>query len=144
MVAYNKFNQFVQDLCLGVHNFSNNTSAVLTVALANLASTPSTSAANLAAVSQISSYSALTTRIANITSCAQSSGTLKLIVADQVLTANATTPVFDNIILYNANSSALQGNALICFWTYGSDISLANNETFTIDYDNTNGVLQIS
>lgn len=139
MAAYNKINQFSEDLAKGVHNLSSN---ALTIALTTTANKPTASNATLSALTQIS-YTNLSARVPTITSCVQTSGTLKLILVDLVLTASGAVAAFGPVVLYNDTPTS-PADPLICWWEYGSDVTLANTETFTIDFDNTNGVLQIA
>lgn len=74
------------------------------------------------------------------TSGAQSSGTYKLVLADLVLTATGSVGPFRYVGIYNDTAS---NKELIGWYDYGSSVTLAAAETFTIDFDPTNGALQI-
>jgi hypothetical protein len=135
MTAFTKLNGFVEHLGTGVHNL--NTGAI-TVALSNTApgseSTPPTGAASaciLANVTQIS-YTNLSTRAFSGVSYSQSSGTGTLSASDLVLTASGSVGPFRYVYVYNDTPTS-PADPLIGYWDYGSSISLANGETFTID-----------
>lgn len=140
MASFNKFNQFVEDLAKGVHNLSTGT---ITCALTAAANAPVAANAVLADLTQIS-YTNCSARAFTTTSAEQTSGTLKLILADLVLTASggAVGP-FRYAVLYNDTPSS-PADPLIGWYDYGSEITLASGETFTIDCDPTNGVLQLA
>jgi hypothetical protein len=136
MATFNKFNQFVQDLANKVHNLGSDS---LKVALTN--SAPTSSNAILSDITEIS-YTNCSSRLISTTSSTQTSGTLKLIVADLTLTASGTVGAFRYVVLYNDTpTSPLK--PLIGYYDYGSSITLATSETLTIDFDQTNGVLQL-
>jgi hypothetical protein len=146
MAAFNKINGFVENLAEKVHNLQ---SDAITVALSNTApgseTTPptgSTAAAILANVTQIS-YTNLSSRVITITTSAQSSGTYSLIGSDLVLTASGAVGPFRYIYIYNDTPTS-PADPLIGYYDYGSSISLASGETFTLDLDNVNGILQIA
>lgn len=136
MAAYNKFNAFVEAVAEKVHNLGSDS---FTIALTNTA--PTSANAALADITEIS-YTNLSTRSVGVaTSSAQTSGTYKLVLPDLTLTASGAVATFRYVVLYNATAS---GNVLIAWWDYGSSITMANGETFLIDFDGTNGVLQIA
>lgn len=139
MVAYNKINQFVEDVAKGVHNLS---TGVSTIALTTTANKPVATNSVLANLTQIS-YTNLGARVPTITSCVQTSGTLKFILADLIMTASGAVAPFGAIVLYNDTPTS-PADPLIAWWEYGSDVTMANTETFTVDFDNVNGVLQIN
>lgn len=146
MASFNKLNGFVEHLAEKVHNLG---SDQLAVALSNTApgseSTPPTgSTANcvLANVTEIS-YTNLSSRAVTTSTSEQSSGTYKLVCADLVLTASGAVGPFRYVYLYNDTPSS-PADPLIGYYDYGSSISLANGETFTIDFDASNGVLTIA
>jgi len=147
MAAFTKLNGFVEHLAKGYEG--NLATATINVALSNTApgseTTPPTGAETaciLANVTQIS-YTNLSSRAVTTTSCVQTSGTLNYILADLVLTASGAVGPFRYVYIVNT-SSTTRTNALIGYYDYGSSISLATGETFTVDFDNVNGVLTLA
>ena len=136
MATFNKFNCFVEDLAEKKHNLGSDT---LTIALCAAANAPVATNTVLANLTQIS-YTNLSSRAVTTTSSAQTSGTYKLVLADLVLTASGSVGPFRYAVLYNDTAT---NDELIGYADYGSDITLANLETLTIDFDGTNGLLQI-
>lgn len=135
MATYNKFNTFVADISNKVHNLG---ADQLKIALTN--SVPVATNTVLANITEIT-YTNLSTRNITLTSSTQTSGTYKLILADLVLTSTGgTTGPFRYVVVYNSTAS---GGPLIAWYDYGSALTLADGDTFTIDFDNTNGLLQI-
>jgi len=144
MASFNKFNQFVQDVASGVHQLQTGTSHVLKVMLTN--TLPVAANSILSDITEISTgngYSAGGTTVGTITG-SQSSGTFKLVGGtDPVFTASGAVGPFRYAVLYNSTpSSPLK--PLIGWWDYGSSISLANSETFTVDLDQTSGILTLA
>lgn len=142
MAAFNKFNIFVQDLGNGVHNLSSNACKVM---LTNTA--PTSSNAVFADLTEIAAGNGYTAggNAATITSWSQSSGTAKLVLADPTTwtASGGSVGPFRYAVLYNSTpTSPLK--PLIGYWDYGSSVTLASGETFTVDLDQTNGVLTIA
>jgi hypothetical protein len=102
---------------------------------------PTASNSVLADISQIT-YTNLSSRNITTTSSAQTSGTYKLVLADLVLTATGSVGPFRYVVIYNDTPTS-PADPLIGWYDYGSSISLANSETFTIDFDAANGLLTI-
>lgn len=134
MATFNKFNSFTEALAEKVHNLG---SDALTVALTN--SAPVASNTILANITQIS-YTNLSSRVLTVSSSTQSSGTYKLVIADKVLTASGAVGPFQYVVIYNDTAT---NDELIGWFDYGSSISLANTDTFTLDFDATNGLLTL-
>jgi hypothetical protein len=146
MATFTKLNGFVEHLAEKVHNLGSDT---LELALSNTAPgsegtppTGSTAACVLANVTQVSytNLSGATPRNVTTSTSAQTSGTYKLVCADLVLTATGAVGPFRYVVLYNDTATA---DEVIGYYDYGSSISLANGETFTVDFDPTNGVLTL-
>lgn len=139
MAAFNRFNCFVADIANKVHNLGADT---LKVMLTN--SAPSASNLVKADVTEISAgngYSAGGMTV-SISSSAQSGGSYKLVpAADPSFTASGPVGPFQYAVLYNDSSAS---DNLIGWWDRGSALTLANSDTFTVDLDGTNGILQIS
>lgn len=136
-MAYTKFHVFVEDLAEKVHNLG---SDQLAVALTNSAPTAATDD-ELADISEIS-YTNCSSRNITISTSAQTSGTYKLVVSDLVLTASGgTVGPFRYVVIYNDTAT---NDELICYDDKGASITLQDGETLTIDFDGTNGLLQIA
>lgn len=125
MASFNKFNSFVADLANKVHDLS---SDQITVALSN--TIPVSGNSVLTDITEIV-YTNLSSRDVTTTSSVQSGGTYSLVLVDLVLTASAAVPTFQYVVLYNSTPA---GNNLIGWYDNGSTITMANGETFTIDF----------
>lgn len=136
MAAFNKFNSFVEAIAEGVHNLGSDT---ITVALS--ATLPTSANTQLTDITEIA-YTNLSSRVVTTTSSAQTSGTYKLTLTDLVLTASGgSVASFQYVILYNDTAT---NDELIGWYDYGSSVTLNDGDTFTIDFDDTNGVLTIA
>lgn len=138
MAAYNKFNSFTEAIAEKVHNLGSDT---LQVALSANATPPVATNTVLANITQIAYTNLSSQVIGAATSSAQTGGTYKLVLPDLVLTASGAVATFRWVTIFNQTAAA---DELICFFDYGSDVTLANGETFTLDFDGTNGLLQIA
>ena len=137
MATFNKFNSFVEALAEKVHNLG---SDQLVVALCAAANAPVAGNTQLTDLTQIS-YTNLSSRNITTSASAQSGGTYKLTLTDLVLTATGTVATFRYVVIYNDTAT---NDELIGWYDYGANVSLINGETFTIDFDGTNGVLQLA
>ena len=138
MATYTKFNSFVEALAEKAHNLGSDTLEVCLTAAANAPVATNTVLANLTPIS----YTNCSARTITTSSSAQSSGTYKLVLADLTLTASGgTVGPFRYVTIFNQTAS---NDELICFYDYGSEITLQAGETFTIDFDGTNGLLQLA
>ena len=137
MATFNKINAFVENLAEKVHNLG---SDQLVVALTN--SAPIASNTVLANLTEIS-YTNLSSRNITTSTSSQTSGTYKLVLTDLVLTASGAVGPFRYVAIYNDTPTS-PADPLIGWYDYASSISLATGETFTIDFDGTNGLLTIA
>ena len=135
MATYTKFNQFVGDLAHKVHDLETDQ---LVVALCASANAPVATNSVLADLTEIS-YTNLSSRNITTTSSAQTSGTYKLTLTDLVLTASGgSVATFRYVVIYNDTPTS-PADPLIAFYDHGSDVTLADGESFTIDFDGSNG-----
>lgn len=138
MAAFNKINAFVEDLAEKKHNLGTDQLAIALTAAANAPVATNTVLANLTQIT----YTNLSTRNVTTASSAQTSGTYKLTLTDLVLTSTGgSTGPFRYVVLYNDTAT---NDELIGWYDYGSDITLADGETFTIDFDGAAGALTIA
>lgn len=135
MATFTKFEPFVENLAEGKHNLGSNQ---LVVALTNTA--PTNTFSTLSQVTEIS-YSNCSSRNITTSTSAQTSGTYKLTLTDLVLTATGTVGPFRYVVVYDDTSTS---DNLIASYDYGSSITLANAETFTIDFDASGGFLTVA
>ena len=139
MASFVKFNSFVEALAEKVHNLG---SDQLKIALTN--TDPTASATNYAGLTSplpTTNLSGATPFNVTTSSSSRTGGTYKLVCADLTLTATGAVGPFRYVVLYNDTAAA---DELIGYWDYGSSISLANGETFTVDFDASNGVLKLA
>ena len=143
MATFNKLNGFVEHMAHGVHNLG---SHQLVVALSNTAPgsegtppTGATAACILANVTQVA-YTNLSSRNITRNSSAQTGGTYKLVLADLVLTSSggATGP-FRYVYIYNDTPTS-PADPLICYFDYGSALTLNAGESLTLDFSDVNGL----
>ena len=140
MAAFNKFNSFVEALAEKVHNLGSDT---LKVMLTNTAPVATNSIkSNITEISAGNGYTA-GGNTAAVTSSAQTSGTYKLVLGDPTTwtaTGGSLGP-FRYAVLYNDTAT---NKELIGWWDYGSSVTLASGESFTVDFDPTTGVLTLA
>lgn len=136
MASFNKFQSFVEALAEKVHNLGSDT---LTVALTAAANAPVNTNTQLSNLTQIS-YTNLSSRVLAGVTSSQTSGTYKLDANDLVLTASGAVATFRYVVIYNDTAT---NDELICWFDHGSDVTLANGETYTIQFDAA-GILTIA
>jgi flagellar capping protein FliD len=139
MATFTKFQPFVEALAEKVHNLGSDT---LKVALTNTA--PNATDDMLADITQIATgngYAAGGSTAAQ-TGSAQSAGTYKLTLTDVVFTASGgSIGPFRYVVLYNDTAT---NDELIGYYDYGTNITITNGNTFTVDFDAANGVLTLA
>ena len=132
MAVYNKFNQFVEDVAKGVHNFTSDATCSVTVALCAAANAPVAGNSVLADLTQIS-YTNLSSRIVTGITCEHTNGTVTITGTDLVLTASGgSVGPFRYVAIYNDDPTS-PADPLIGWWDYGADLTLLDGETLTID-----------
>ena len=142
MATFTLYQDFKEQLGKGTHNLSTNT---IKVALTNTTPNTATHVA-LADITQISTGGGYTGGAGggltlDTVTLTETGGTAKVTIADEVFTASGAVGPFRYIWIYN-DSATSPADALVCVYDYGSSITMANGETFTIDFDATNGLWQ--
>jgi hypothetical protein len=134
MASFNKFHQFVEDLAKGVHNLDTGSLKIL---LTNTAPVATNSIkGDLTEISAGNGYSAGGSALTSV-DAEQTTGTLALSAADLVFTASGgSIGPFRYAVLYNDTPTS-PADPLIGWWDYGSSITLADTETFTVDLGST-------
>ena len=126
MATYTKVNSFVEALAEKVHNLGSDT---LKVALTNTAPT----AAGTTKLADLTG--GITTGFDGMTittsSSGQSSGTYKLVLTDLTMTATGSVGPFRYVVIYNDSAT---NKEVICFFDYGSEVTLAKDDTFKLDF----------
>ena len=137
MASYTKFQSFVEAMAEKVHNLG---SDAIKVALTNVA--PVNTNTKLSDLTEIA-YTNLSARAVTTTSSVQTSGTYKLILQDLTLTASGgAVATFRYVVIYNDTAT---NKELIAFFDYGAaGVTLADTETFLIDFDGTNGFMTVA
>lgn len=140
MVALNKFQDYAEQVNKAVHNWSAHT---FKVALTNTA--PVATNAVLADITQIAASGGYVAGAGggyalDSVTLSEASGTAKLVIADEVITATGgSIGPFRYAVVYN-DSATSPADALFGWYDYGSSVTLADTESFTLDFDGTNGV----
>lgn len=133
MATFNKFNSFSENLCDGVFNFSSDTTCTVTVALTTAANAPVATNSVLANLTEIA-YTNLSSRVVTGISTTESSGTTTINATDLTLTASGgSVATFRYIVLYD-DDTVSPTDALIGWYDFGSDLTLADGESLTIDF----------
>lgn len=146
-VAFTKVNDFVNHLLNGYHGDFD--SANLNAALSNTA--PASETSNplsdgngvLANVTEIS-YTNISSRAFTGEAISFSAGVASVTLNDLVLTASGAVPTFRYVYIYNAATTTVT-NGLIGMYDYGAGgVTLANGETFTIDFTDAQTLFDVS
>lgn len=141
MATFQKFNAFPEHLAERVHNLGADTLKVMLTNTAPVAT--NTVLLDLTEISAGNGYTAGGTA-ATISASAQTSGTYKLTLADVVFTASGgSIGPFRYAVLYNDTPTS-PADPLIGYWDYGSSVTLAAGETFTVDFSAASGVLTLA
>ena len=131
MAAFNKFEQFVEDLGNKVHDLVG-TDDTLAIYLSD--ATPSASAdAVKADLAEISTGNGYTGPQDTQNNGSETGGVLTVTGTDIVITATGSVGPFRYVVLFNDTPTS-PADPLIGWWDYGSELTLAASETFTIDF----------
>ena len=127
MATYNKFRSWAEDESEGVNCGTDQ----FVVALCATANAPVNTNTILADLTQIS-YTNLSSRNLTTAASAQTAGTYKLDFNDLVLTAGGgAVAAFQYVVIYDDTPA---GDPLVCWFDYGSALTLADGETLTLTF----------
>lgn len=135
MATYNKFQDFSEQLIRGVHDWDAHTFKVALTNTAPVATQTTWNTTDHPAPAAANGYTAggTTTTI----SISETTGTTTVQGTQVVFTATAGgIGPFRYAILYN-DSATSPADAAVAWWDYGSSITLADTETFTVKFNNT-------
>jgi hypothetical protein len=138
MATFNKFNSFVEVAVEG----ANLGSDTFKVALTNTAPTAGNSV-----LTDLTLASGAPANLDNVTltttSSSQTSGTYKLVLQDKTMTASGTVGPFQYIVIYDDTVTS-PADPLVGYYDYGSAITLNSGDSFTVNFDETNGFIQFA
>lgn len=128
MATYTKFQNFIEEVGKGLiqlHAAGHQLKVYLTNTAPNVAT--HTVKADLAGITEQNGYAA--EDIQN--DCSESGGTLTVTAVDVEWTATGAVGPFRYAVVYDEDHAS---DALVCYWDYGSSITLANGEKFKVDF----------
>jgi hypothetical protein len=126
MATWNKFHAWSKNMV----TVANLDTDQFTIALTNTAPVAANSV--LADITEIS-YTNLTSRNITTTSSSQTGGVYTLVFQDLTLTASGSVPSFRYVVIYD-NTPTSPLDPVVSWFDYGSSITMANGETFTVDF----------
>lgn len=133
MATFNKFDQFAVDLAAAVHTLTT-AGSTLKIALTNTAPVQATDA-TLSDITQIAYTNITETMPADVTNVGAETpaGTWDVSGTDITLNATGAVSTFRYVVLYNDTPTS-PADPLIGWWDYGSGVTLASGESFTVDF----------
>ena len=145
MASFTEINDFLENLAEAMLTDTD----VFTIALSNTApgseSPDPTTDGNgtLTNVTEVS-YTNCSSRVITTTSSSQTGGTYKLVLQDITLSASGGgVGPFQYVYVYSDTPTS-PADPLVCVYDYGSSITLNDGEDLAIDFDDANGLFQIT
>lgn len=145
MASFNLINDWLDNLHEDVDAASDQFMIALTNTAPGAETTPPTGDGDgiLGNITEVA-YTNLSTRNITTTSSSQTGGTYELILQDITLTSTVgSTGPFQYVYVYD-DTVATPVKPLICYYDYGSALTLQADESLNIDFDGTNGLYQLS
>lgn len=136
MATYNKHNAWIENVQEVVNLASDTLSLYLTAA----ANAPVATNSVLADLTEIA-YTNLSSRALSGVASSQTGGAYTLDATDTTLTASGAVSTFRYCGIYDDTPTS-PADPLMCWFDYGSDITMASGDTFTLAY-NASGIYTI-
>lgn len=137
MATYNKFQDYAEQVNKAVHNWSTHTFKLVLTNTAPVAT--NTVLADLTEIAAGNGYTTGGVTLDTVT-VSETSGTAKVTIADEVITASGgSIGPFRYCVVMN-DTPTTPADPLVAWYDYSSNITLADTETFTVDFDATNGL----
>ena len=145
MANYQKFNAFVENQLISNLDWN---ADVFKIMLTNVAPLSTNSVkADLTEIAAGNGYNAggsVLSGAGNGITVTRSGGTVKVAGGDVVFTAaGGTIGPFQYAVLYDDTPTS-PADPLVAWWAYTSSVTLNSGETFTVDFDATNGIFQLT
>lgn len=143
MATYNKFQDYAEQVKKAVHNWSTHTFRVY---FSNTAPDAAADAVRGDLPTELANGNGYATNgpALDTVTLSESGGTSKVTIADEVVTASGgSVGPFRYLSFYNDTPSS-PADPVVCYYDYGSSLTLADTETFTLDFDATNGLWQFA
>jgi hypothetical protein len=138
MANFQKFNAFVNSLAIGTFNLSTDALKIMLTDVAPVAT--NSVKADLTEIAAGNGYSTGGASVTTVSS-GQTGGTYKLVVSQPVFTATGgSIAQFRYAVIYDSTPGS---GPLIGFWDYGAEVNITVGNTFQVQTDQTNGILQI-
>ena len=135
MAAYNKFQDFSEQLVRGVHDWDAHTFKIALTNTAPVATQTTWNTTDHPAPASSSGYTAGGT--ATTIAVSETTGTTTVTGTQVVFTATAGgIGPFRYAVLYN-DSATSPADAAVAWWDYASSITISDTETFTVKFNNT-------
>jgi hypothetical protein len=127
MAVFVKFQDFVEQLGLAIHNLN---TATFNVYLTN--ATPSVSADAIKTdLAEITNQNGYTAPVDIQNTYSETSGTGTMVAVDVVITATGAVGPFQYAVIYNDTAT---NDPLMGYYDYGSAVTMANGDTFTVNF----------
>lgn len=148
MAAFNKFQQFVEDVLNGYHDFS---TVTVRMALSNTAPNASTDEelGDITELADGGGYTAGGYALTGLT-LSRTGGVAKVDASDLTIEATGgSIGPFRYLVLYaevdfSGDTPAGPENPLIAWYDYGSALTLSDGESLTVDFDDANGIFTLT
>jgi len=142
MASFVKFEVFPKNLVAGVHVFGTNAFKILLTNTAPVAATDEL-IGDITQISAGNGYTAGGLALDNV-ALSEAGGVAKVVIDDETITASggAIGP-FRYLVVYDDTPTS-PADPLCFYYDYGSNLTLADGESLSVDFDGTDGVFTLT